>query len=92
MLSWNSMEVGTRKIPPAIPPPTQNLDDIFAPPPPIPTEEKYNQQIREEKLSSLLASGINHDDGTWLKYDEWPTQIKLDLADMILEEMIVELI
>lgn len=94
MMAWNSTEVGTRKVPP---PPVQapqqtNFDDIFAPPPPVPNEEERNQQLREEKLSALLANEINNDDTNWLRYDDWSTQVKLDLADMILEKLTAELI
>ena len=53
-LKWSRMEVGTRKIPPAIQ--QQNSEDIFANP--VPSDEERNQQLREEKLSLLLASEI----------------------------------
>lgn len=69
MMQWNSMEVGTRKVPPAIITQT-NTDDIFAPPAPIPSEEERNQQIREEKLTTVLANDINNEDAQWLKYDD----------------------
>lgn len=85
------MEAGTKKIPPAIQQ-QSNSDDIFAPPPPIPSAEERNQRIREEKLSTLLASEINNDDSEWLKYDNCSTQVKLDLADMILEDLAGELV
>ena len=88
---WSTVEAGTRKIPP---PPisnqTQNLDDIFAPPPPIPSESERNQQLREDKLCTLLSTEVNDEDKLWTKYDQWVAQVKLDLADMVLEDLVGE--
>ena len=88
VLEWNKVEAGTRKVPP---PPlstqSQNFDDIFAPPPAAPSDSERNQQIREEKLCTLLSTDINDEDKQWMKYEECLTQVKLDLADMILEDL-----
>lgn len=86
-------KAGTRKVPPpsATNSNQNNMDDIFAPPPPAPTDEERNQQIREEKLSTLLSNEINDEDKNWLQYNDCATQVKLDLADMILEDLAGEI-
>ena len=88
VLNWNRIEAGTNKIPPYTGPENTKIDDIFAPPPPIPTDEERNQQIREEKLSELLSREINEEEEN---YHDCATQVKLDLADMILEDLAIEM-
>jgi hypothetical protein len=43
--------------------------------------------VREEKLSTLLSSEICEEEKNWSKYANQETQVKLDLADMLLEEL-----
>ena len=65
IIQWNRFETGTRRVPEAIQQ-QANTDDIFAPPPSVPSEEERNNQIREEKLSALLTSEISSDTANWL--------------------------
>jgi DNA-nicking Smr family endonuclease len=58
---------------------------------PMPTQEERNNQLREEKLSNLLSQEIKQEDKEWLDYNDWSTQVKLDLADMILEDLATEM-
>ncbi|CAI2381902.1 unnamed protein product [Moneuplotes crassus] len=88
VLKWNDIGAGTNKIPPYTGPENSKIEDIFAPPPPVPTEEERNQQIREEKLSELLSKEINEEADN---YEDCATQVKLDLADMILEDLAMEM-
>lgn len=69
VLEWNKIAAGTNKVPP-IDSQNSNMDDIFAPPPPGPSSEERNQQLREEKLNTLLTKDINDEDSNWLKYED----------------------
>ena len=48
-------------------------------------DEELLQQVREERLASMLADEIIEKDELWTNYEFEETQVKLDLADMILE-------
>jgi hypothetical protein len=48
-------------------------------------DEELLQQVREERLASMLADEIIEKDELWTCYEFEETQVKLDLADMILE-------
>ncbi|OMJ88191.1 hypothetical protein SteCoe_9925 [Stentor coeruleus] len=56
------------------------------------SEEDIVQQLREEQLSCILAMEIIAQETTWINYEFEETQVKLDLADMTLEELVEETI
>ena len=53
--------------------------------------EELLQQIREEKLSFMLTKEILENDQIWTDYEPEETQVKIDLADMILEQLMDEI-
>ncbi|CAG9331265.1 unnamed protein product [Blepharisma stoltei] len=55
-------------------------------------DEEYMQQVREERLASMLAEEVLERDEVWVDYEFEETQAKLDLADMILEGLVIETI
>lgn len=56
------------------------------------TEEELVQQLREEQLSCMLALEIVAQEPSWINYEFEETQVKLDIADMTLEELVEETI
>lgn len=56
------------------------------------SEEDIVQQLREEQLSCMLAMEIIAQEASWINYEFEETQVKLDLADMTLEELVEETI
>lgn len=54
------------------------------------TEEDLISQIREEQLSSILSTEIASQEPSWINYEFEETQVKLDLSDMTLEELVEE--
>jgi hypothetical protein len=48
-------------------------------------DEELLQQVREERLANMLADEIIEKDEIWTNYEFEETQVKLDLANMILE-------
>ena len=55
-------------------------------------DEELLQQVREERLANILAEEIIEKDGIWVNYEFEETQVKLDLADIILEHLANEII
>ena len=52
-------------------------------------EEGFNE-VREKRLASLLASDVVETDYKWVNYDFEESQVKMDISDMILEELFSE--
>ena len=52
-------------------------DDLFA-------------EIREKKLATLLAREMIENEPKWLNYDFEEAQVKIDIGDMILEQLVTE--
>lgn len=52
--------------------------------------EKRLQILREEKMSSMLMIDVQDEEKSWVDYEDEETQVKLDIADMILERFIDE--
>ena len=50
-------------------------------------EDEIVQQIREEHLSGMLAMEICQQESAWVNYEFEETQIKFDIADMVLEDL-----
>ena len=84
---------GTRvaPVPPHNPPPANKDYDNPPAAPPIPSEEERLGQAREEKLGVLMMRELEENEGKWIDYEDEDTQVKIDLADMILEELAGEL-
>ena len=55
-------------------------------------DEELLQQVREERLASMLAEEIIEKDAVWINYEFEETQVKLDIADMVLEHLTGEVI
>ena len=45
----------------------------------------------KNKLASLLSSEVHESENKWLAYDFEEAQVKIDITDMILEDMIEEI-
>lgn len=54
-------------------------DDLFA-------------EVREKKLATLLATEVIENEPKWLSYDFEEAQVRIDLGDMILEQLVTEAI
>ena len=54
------------------------------------SEEDIAAQMREEQLSSILANEVISQEPCWVNYEFEETQVKLDLSDMTLEELVEE--
>lgn len=80
ILTWAETEAGTL---------TDSHTVLGAPPEirQIMTEKQFLNQIREERLANLLSVEINEGEPLWLDYEYEETQVKLDLADMVLQDL-----
>lgn len=85
--SWVKVKAGTKVIPP---PPPLIAQPGADEPPKIPSDEERLQQKREERLTALLKQEIEEEDFRWHRFADSETQVKLDIADMILEELTAE--
>jgi hypothetical protein len=47
--------------------------------------------VREKRLAELLSNEVHEVEGKWLKYEFEESQVKIDITDMILEDMIEEI-
>lgn len=54
-------------------------------------DEEYFSEIREKRLATLLSTEVQESEKKWLKYDFEEAQVKIDVTDMILEDMIEEI-
>jgi hypothetical protein len=53
-------------------------------------QKKVSEKVREERLSMMLVEEI--DEQSWNDFEMEETQIKLDLTDMIMSQLIEEII
>ena len=83
VLSWDKTGAGTKFAPPPAPPAMQ--DDY--PKPEEADEEERNKAERSERLGMLLTKEVHQREDDWLDYEIEDTQVRFDLADMILEEL-----
>eukprot|EP00831_Metopus_contortus_P003596 TRINITY_DN11330_c0_g1_i1.p1 TRINITY_DN11330_c0_g1~~TRINITY_DN11330_c0_g1_i1.p1 ORF type:complete len:115 (-),score=25.70 TRINITY_DN11330_c0_g1_i1:85-429(-) len=56
----------------------------------IPADKSKLEQFREEKLDGVLYNEVNEAEPQWIDYELEETQVMLDLADMILEQLTSE--
>lgn len=85
IMAWSENEAGT----------LSDSDTIINAPPEIRhimTEKQFLNQVREERLANLLSTEINDSEPLWLDYEYEDTQVKLDIADMVLQELCFETI
>jgi hypothetical protein len=54
-------------------------------------DEELFSEVREKKLAILLSDEVHEAENKWLKYDFEEAQVKIDITDMILEDMIEEI-
>ena len=55
-------------------------------------DEELFTEIREKKLVSLLAREMIETEPKWLNYEFEHAQVKIDVGDMILEQLVTECI
>jgi hypothetical protein len=48
-------------------------------------------QAREDKLGVLMMRELEESEPRWVDYEDEDTQVKFDLADMVLEQLAAEL-
>lgn len=60
------------------------LDGVF--------DDELFAEIREKKLATLLAREMIENEPKWLCYEFEEAQVKIDVGDMILEQMVTEAI
>jgi hypothetical protein len=46
--------------------------------------------LREDKMSAWLCSAVREEEASWLEYEGEELQVKLDLADIMLEQLVEE--
>lgn len=76
MFRWGIMQAGT------LPRKDFIFDNKF-------DEELFNE-IREKKLATLLATEVIENENKWLNYEFEEAQVRIDLGDMILEQLVSE--
>ena len=59
-------------------------------PNPEENEEERNKFERQERLGHLLTAEVHEKEFEWLDYETEDTQVRFDVADMILEELASE--
>jgi hypothetical protein len=50
----------------------------------------YFEDVREKRLAALLASDVIENEYKWINYDFEESQVKIDIGDMIMEQIITE--
>ena len=54
------------------------------------TTEEQLSDIREDQLSLILTDDMQEMDAVWLNFDNEETQVKLDMSDLLLDELACE--
>ncbi len=55
-------------------------------------DDELFAEIREKKLATLLAREMIETEPKWLNYEFEEAQVKIDIGDMILEQLVTETI
>ena len=89
MLEWSATGAGTKfaPLPSAPPPPTDEMGEEMPPPPLAEGEEERRNILRQERLSELMTQDIHNNDGLWIDYETEDTQVRFDVADMVLAHL-----
>ena len=53
-------------------------------------DDELFADIREKKLATLLAREMIENEHKWLNYEFEESQVKIDIGDMILEQLVTE--
>ena len=53
-------------------------------------DDELFAEIREKKLATLLAREMIENEPKWLNYEFEEAQVKIDIGDMILEQLVTE--
>ena len=53
-------------------------------------DEDMFGEVREKRLATLLSKEVQFHEKKWLNFDFEEAQVKVDLTDMVLEQLIVE--
>jgi len=53
-------------------------------------DEELFGEIWEKKLATLLATEVIEKEGSWTNYDFEEAQVRIDLADMIIDSLVSE--
>lgn len=89
VIEWDLTAAGTKYAPPPPPPPPSG--DYDPPAQPVnagqENEEERNKAERQQRLGMLLTKEVHQRETEWLDYEIEDTQVRFDLADMILEEL-----
>lgn len=91
VIQWCQTGAGTKLAPP---PPAQKQTDFEVPNTNVniqPEEERVNA-LREERLGMLMMKELEENENKWIDYEDEDTQVKFDLADMILDDITGELV
>jgi len=92
VIEWDKTGAGTKFAPPPPPPPPQGeFDHNSAHQHYTESEEERNKAERQERLGQLLTKEVHQREEDWLDYEIEDTQVRFDLADMILEELADEI-
>ena len=87
--TWCTTGAGTRLAPVPTPPPSTD-DSNPTPPPPLQSEEDRRNGLREIRLGLLMVRELEDNEQKWLDYEDEDTQVKFDLADMVLDVLASE--
>jgi hypothetical protein len=88
VIEWDKTGAGTKFAPPPPPPPPPgDFDPSQVPQDRVDNEEERNKAERQERLGQLLTKEVHQREEDWLDYEIEDTQVRFDLADMILEEL-----
>jgi hypothetical protein len=55
-------------------------------------DEEGLQMIREEKLATILAQDVMTMEEQWVDYEMEETQVKVDLSDVVMDELVREVV
>ena len=89
MLTWCKTGAGTRLAPvPALPPQTEENSSL--PPPALAPEADRTNSLRENRIGLLMIKETQENEEKWIDYEDEDTQVKFDLADMILDVLASE--
>lgn len=55
-------------------------------------DEDYFTEVREKALTELLAQEVIDNEEMWANYEMEEAEVSLDLADAVLEQLVVEAI
>lgn len=89
VLTWCKTGAGTKLAPvPAAPPQSEENNNL--PPPVLAPEADRINGLREVRIGLLMIKETEENEEKWIDYEDEDTQVKFDLADMILDVLASE--